>query len=213
VPEAGAVPPDVLQVPLLPGVAEQRDAIHPEAPDVAGLPLAHQPNRGAVQRGGLPLRGRLPVVRRGEANRPVGSVAGPEELEERLRDHAVDGAADEGLRVRLARRPGRADVRVGDAPAQVLHLRGRGGEVHRGAIGALPFRGDGADRSGSGRDGTVAGLEHVDEVRAARDVLRLRLHVAVVVRRDAECYAADQEKGDRELGLDSSLEAEGGRFK
>jgi hypothetical protein len=81
------------------------------------------------------------------------------------------------------------------------------------AQSGLPFRGDGADRSGSGRDGTAAGLEHVYEVRAARDVLRLRLHVAVVVRRDAECYAADQEKGDQELGLDSSLEAEGGRFK
>jgi hypothetical protein len=35
----------------------------------------------------------------------------------------------------------------------------------------------GADRSG--RDGTVQGLEHVDEVRAARDVLRLRLRLHV----------------------------------
>ena len=71
-------------VPLLLGVAEQRDvreAVQPEAEAVAGLPAAHQLHRGAVQREGLLLNGRLPVLRRAEAHRPVGSVAGPEEVE------------------------------------------------------------------------------------------------------------------------------------
>jgi hypothetical protein len=48
-------------------------------------------------------------------------AAGRLELEALARGRGVDGAADGGRRVRLARRPGGRDLRVREAPGEVLH--------------------------------------------------------------------------------------------
>jgi hypothetical protein len=148
VPEAAAVAADVLLAPLLPGVAEQRDVgedVQADAPDVARLPPAVEPDRRAVQRERLPLHGRLPVLGGGEPHRPVGAVGGGRELEPEARERGADRGADEGRRARLARRALRGDVGVGEAPGEVEHLRARRGEVHHGGLraagAALPLRG------------------------------------------------------------------------
>ena len=131
----------------------------------------------------------------GEAkrNRLVGAVAGRLETELQAREHGVDGVADGGGRtvVVRARRSavgaggGGGDVGVGEAPGEVLHLRGCLGHVHGAVVraggacaGATALRlrhdGDGGDRG----DGAHVLHEAVDEVRAAGDVVvRLRVRL------------------------------------